>query len=180
MALTRKMLKAMGIDEEKIEQIIEAHSETVDALKEERDGYKADAEKLPEVQRELNEAKNKVPDGETVAKSDYDTLKKEYDDYKTEILNQQTHDAKEKAYRKLLTDTGISEKRLDAIVKVSKIDDIELTEEGKVKNAEKLSENIKTEWSDFIVTQKTKGAATADPPDGDNSEKDPFLEGFGD
>jgi hypothetical protein len=34
MALTRKMLKAMGIEEEKIEQIIEAHAETVDGLKE--------------------------------------------------------------------------------------------------------------------------------------------------
>ena len=49
MALTRKMLKAMGIEDEKIDQIIEAHSETVDALKEQRDQYKADAEKLPEV-----------------------------------------------------------------------------------------------------------------------------------
>ena len=31
--LTRKMLKAMNIEDEKIEQIIEAHTETVDALK---------------------------------------------------------------------------------------------------------------------------------------------------
>lgn len=30
MALTRKMLKAMGIGEEQIEEIIEAHTETVD------------------------------------------------------------------------------------------------------------------------------------------------------
>ena len=40
MSLTRKMLKAMGIEDEKIDQIIEAHTETVDALKEQRDGYK--------------------------------------------------------------------------------------------------------------------------------------------
>ena len=37
MSLTRKMLKAMGIEEEKIDQIIEAHSETVDSLKAVRD-----------------------------------------------------------------------------------------------------------------------------------------------
>ena len=43
MALTRKMLKAMGIEDEKIDQIIEAHTETVDALKVERDQYKEDA-----------------------------------------------------------------------------------------------------------------------------------------
>lgn len=40
MPLTRKMLKAMGIEEDKIEQIIEAHADTVDALRDERDGYK--------------------------------------------------------------------------------------------------------------------------------------------
>ena len=43
MSLTRKMLKAMGIEEEKIDQIIEAHSETVDSLKADRDTYKEDA-----------------------------------------------------------------------------------------------------------------------------------------
>ena len=40
MSLTRKMLKAMGIEDEKIDQIIEAYTETVDALKEQRDQYK--------------------------------------------------------------------------------------------------------------------------------------------
>ena len=33
MALSRKMLSAMGIEAEKIEQIIEAHTETVSGLK---------------------------------------------------------------------------------------------------------------------------------------------------
>ena len=58
MSLTRRMLKAMGIEDEKIDEIITAHSETVDALKEQRDQYKADAEKLPSVQRELQSLKD--------------------------------------------------------------------------------------------------------------------------
>ena len=33
MALTRRALKAMGIDEEKIDEIIALHTETVDGLK---------------------------------------------------------------------------------------------------------------------------------------------------
>lgn len=33
MALTRKMLKAMGIEDEKIDQIIDEHAESVNALK---------------------------------------------------------------------------------------------------------------------------------------------------
>ena len=47
MALTRKMLKAMGIEEDKIDQIIEAHSETVDALKDEREKFREAAESCP-------------------------------------------------------------------------------------------------------------------------------------
>ena len=33
MSLTRKMLRAMGIEDDKADQIIDAHAETVDALK---------------------------------------------------------------------------------------------------------------------------------------------------
>ena len=46
MALTRNFLKALGIEEEKIGEIINAHSETVTALKADIEKYKEDAEKL--------------------------------------------------------------------------------------------------------------------------------------
>ena len=62
MALTRKMLKAMGIEDEKIDQIIEAHSETVDGLKGEleiaKSAAKGDADKVTALQKELEDAKN--------------------------------------------------------------------------------------------------------------------------
>ena len=70
MALTRKMLKAMGIEDEKIDQIIEAHTETVDALKEERDTYKEDASKLTAVQKELETAKSQLADNSPVQGGD--------------------------------------------------------------------------------------------------------------
>lgn len=174
------MLKAMSIEDEKIDQIIEAHGETVEALKEDRDNYKTDAAKLTEVQAELAAARKNLPAGETVAKTDYDKLEKEYSDYKAEILAKQTHANKEAAFKKLLTDAGISSKRLDAIIKVSKVDELEIDDNGNLKNSETLAEDVKNEWSDFIVTQDIKGADTAEPPEGDNAKKDPFLEGFGD
>ena len=43
MALTRSFLKALGIEEEKIGEIINAHSETVSGLKAEIEKYKGDA-----------------------------------------------------------------------------------------------------------------------------------------
>ena len=167
MSLTRKMLKAMGIDEEKIDQIIEAHAETTDALKADRDKYKADAEKLADVQNKLDKANETIAkngDGEVVPKSDYDKIKKEYDDYKAGIDAEKTHSAKETAYRELLKAAGVSDKRISAVVKVTDIDGIELDKDGKIKDADERTNNIKTEWADFIETTTTHGAKTANPP----------------
>lgn len=96
MALTRKMLKAMGIEEEKIDQIIDAHAETVDGLKADIEKYKGDAEKLPTIQKELDDLKAKGDDG---WKEKHDNVKKEFDSYKSGVEAKETKVAKEKAVR---------------------------------------------------------------------------------
>ena len=96
MALTRKMLKAMGIEEEKIDQIIDAHAETVDGLKADIEKYKGNAEKLPAVQKELDDLKAKGDDG---WKEKHDNVKKEFDSYKSGVEAKETKAAKEKAVR---------------------------------------------------------------------------------
>lgn len=165
MALTRKMLKAMGIEDEKIDQIIEAHSETIAALKEERDSYKDDASKLKDVQAQLDKANEAIEAGSKDAyKVKYDALKEEYENYKTEQAAKETKATKTSAYKALLKETGISEKRIEAVLKVSDIDSIELDKDGKIKNVDKLKDAIKTEWSDFIQSASTQGAQTAQPP----------------
>ena len=167
MAFTRKFLSAMGIEADKVDEIINAHIEVVDGLKEERDNFKKDAEKLADVQKQLDKANEKIAkngDGETVSKEDYDKLKKEYDDYKADITAKNTRTEKENAFRELLKSVGVNEKRLNAIIKVSDIDGLELDKDGKIKDAEKHTESIKSEWADFIETTTTKGAKTANPP----------------
>ena len=62
MALTRKLLRSMGIEDEKIDQIIDAHTETVNALKDERDGLKDAADRLKKAEAELEELKAKPAD----------------------------------------------------------------------------------------------------------------------
>jgi hypothetical protein len=167
MGFTRKFLSAMGIEAEKVDEIINAHIEVVDGLKEERDNFKKDAEKLVDVEKELTKAKEKIAkngDGETVAKEYYDKLKKEYEDYKADITAKNTRTEKENAFRELLKSVGVSEKRLNAIIKVSDIDGLELDKDGKIKDADKHTETVKTEWADFIETTIKKGADTANPP----------------
>ena len=167
MAFTRKFLSALGIDADKVDEIINAHIEVVDGLKEERDGFKADAEKLADVQKKLDKANEKLAkqgEGETVSKEDFDKLQKEYDDYKADITAKETKRTKEHAVREFLKGVGVSEKRLDAVMRVTNLDDFELDKDGKIKDAEKHTEKAKTEWADFISTTTEKGANTANPP----------------
>lgn len=165
MALTRKMLEAMGVDEKAIEQIIEAHSETVNALKAERDGYKGNAAKYESVQKELDELKAAAEKGgKDPYKVKYEALKEEFESYKNDVSAKETKSAKENAYRALLKSAGISEKRIDTVLKVSDMDGVELDKEGKIKNSDKLTEQIKADWSDFIVKETETGAQTPNPP----------------
>ena len=163
MGFSRKMLKAMNIEEDKIEQIIDAHSETVDALKAERDGFKEDAAKLATVQKELDELKAKGDDG---YKAKYEAEKAAHDALKADIAAKETKKAKTDAYRELLKGANIDEKRIATILRAEAptIDKIELDADGKIKNAEQYTESIKSDWADFIVTQSAKGANTATPP----------------
>ena len=161
MSLTRKMLKAMGIEEEKIDQIIEAHSETVDSLKADRDSYKEDAEKLKDVQKELDDLKAKGDDG---WKEKHDRLKDEFDKYKTDVQAKETKAAKEAAYRAILKDANLSEKGIEKAVKYAEWDKIELGEDGKLKGANDHIKAVRDEWAEYVTTTTTTGAKTSTPP----------------
>lgn len=162
---TRKYLTSIGIEEDKIDLIMEKHSEVVTEIKDERDKYKVEAEKLPDVQKQLSElqedAKNNSDDKYKVK---YDALKEDFEEYKKGVTAKETKSKKESAYTKLLKAAGVSEKRISAILKVTNFDDIELDENGDAKEADKLTESIKSEWSDFISTTSTQGANVANPP----------------
>lgn len=180
MALSRKMLKAMGIEDEKIDQIIEAHSETVDALKEERDKYKVDAEKVPGIQKELDAFKEAAEknEGKNPYKVKYDALKEEFETFKANTEKAASKAAKENAYKALLKETGLIEKHIDKVLRVSDLEGIELDADGKIKDADKLKESIKKEWDDFIPQDKgTQGASTSTPPanTGGKKTKDEIL-----
>ena len=147
MALTRKSLKAMGIDEDKVDQIIELHTETVDALKAQRDRYKDDADKLAGVQRELDDLKAAGNDG---FEAKYNDIKKQFDDYKAEITAKEVNAAKGKAYRALIEGAGIKgEKLIETILKSTDLSKVEL-DGDKVKDADNVTATIKEEWKDYI------------------------------
>ena len=81
MALTRKFLAALGIEADKVEEIINAHVETVNGLKDEKEALQKKADQVDSLTEELNELKeNSKNDGKYKVK--YDALKTEFDEYK--------------------------------------------------------------------------------------------------
>lgn len=163
MALTRAFLRGLGLEDDKIGAIIEAHAETVDGLKA---ANKSDA---AELQREIDDLKGKLETSGTSAgewESKYNDLQAEFTNYKDDLQAKATKTAKENAYRALLKSAGVADKRIDTIIKVTDFDSVKLDKDGAIKDADTLTDNIKTEWADFIAIEQTQGAGVADPPAG--------------
>jgi len=165
MALTRKFLSAMGIEAEKVEEIITAYAESLNSVKEERDRYKADSEKLAEVTKERDKykliAENKPAND---FEDKYNSLKTEFDNFKADVLARETKAKKDSAYGNLLKESGIPEKHIPAILKVSDTDSLAFENDGSVKDKQKILDTIKSEWSDFIPAVSRSGADVATPP----------------
>ena len=163
MAFTRKMLKAMGIEEDKIDEIIDAHREVTDALKEDRDKYKADADKLADAQKEI-EGLKKASEGTDSYKERYEKEHKDFEDYKASIKAEQTKVAKADAYKDLLKEAKVSSDWIDDIVKFTEMDDIQLDDDGKIVDADKRMDGIKEKYAKYIVSESRRGANTENPP----------------
>lgn len=169
-SLTRKFLEALGVEEKAQDQIMEKHSEVINEIKTERDKFKEDAEKLAEVQKQLDDLKAKQSEDDP---SELEKIKKEladktaeYDKFKSEVEAKETKAKKEATYRKLLKDAGISDKRIDVVIKASpaEIEAIAFDKEGNVKDSDKIIAGLKETWSDFVETTQQKGADVQTPP----------------
>ncbi|MBQ9041423.1 MAG: hypothetical protein IJ111_01245 [Eggerthellaceae bacterium] len=161
MALTRSMLKAMGIEEEKIDQIIESHTETVDALKQQRDDLNERASKVPALEKKVEELEAAKPTEDFEAK--YNEEHEAFEQYKVQIAQQQAEKEKADLYRALLSEQGIDAKRLDSIMKVTDLSGVTVVD-GELADRETLAEKAKTEWEAFIPQTSTKGAEVDTPP----------------
>ena len=163
MALTRKFLRALGIEDDKVEEIIGAHLETVNPLKDERDNLKEQADKAAELQKQLDELTKQGSTSEDLAKK-YEDEHAAFEAYKAEVEKGKAETVKKSAYRKLLESSGIDPKRIDAVMRVSDVSAIEIGEDGNIVDADKLTEQIKTDWSDFVISTGTVGQRVDTPP----------------
>lgn len=103
-------------------------------------------------------------------KSKFEKERDAFKAYKAEQTAKADKEVKANNYKALLKEAGISEKRLDAILKVTDLDGMEY-KDGAFTDVDKLKEAIKNDWSDFIVTTETKGVDTPKPSSNDGGSK---------
>ena len=143
---------------EKAQKIMDEHISVTNGLKDERDGYKADAEKATALQKQLDDIAN----GEDFQKK-YEEEHQAFEDFKKKTESDANAAKVGTAYRKLLSDEGISEKRLDAILKVTDLSKMKLDKDGNLENAADLKKAINDEWGEFKTTVTEKGAVVEKP-----------------
>ena len=173
MALTRKFLEALGIEQAKIDEIISAHTEVTDSLKADRDSYKEKAEKYDQTKTELDKAKSELDKvSKDEYKTKYESLEAEFNKYKTDIAEKEVKGRKEEAYKKMLKEIGVNEKSIDAILKVKDLNTIKLDDKGGIVDVDTLKESEKKDWEGFIIESEVHGQDPSTPPDNDKEKID--------
>lgn len=96
-------------------------------------------------------------------KTDYDKLKGEFDTYKEEQNKKALRSEKEEAFKEILKDLGIPEKRFKVILRSANLDDLEYAD-GKFKDEKGVKKQVEEDWGDVIPVVQETGVQTAKPP----------------
>lgn len=183
MAFSRNWLKTMGLTDEQVSSIMEEHVSVTDALKAQRDQaqtdatkYKADADKVADLQKQIDGYKG----GEDY-KSKWEKEHQDFEDYKKQIAKDAETAKVKAAYRQLLLDERISEKRVDSVLKLTDFSEMKIDKDGKLENLDALKDNIGKEWGEFKVTTKERKQNVPTPPvvgkpgDGEGRAREIYL-----
>ena len=154
---TRADIRAVigeGCTEDIENKLIALHLGVVDPLKDDVQRYKADAEKLPDLQRKLEEA------------SKGDDYKEKYDSLVAQITGEKAQAAKEKAARAYFQSKGIPAESMGLVIRGAKaeIDGLKLDGES-IKDTAALDGLLSGDYKGLIGKTTTTGTQTQTPPD---------------
>ena len=155
-AQLKEILSAAGVAEEHVTEtvnkILEGHLASIDALRDEINTLKNEAEA------------NKGNDGKN--KEALEKLQKEYADYKATVEAERARAKKETAYKAALKDANLTEKGMEKALKYADWDKIEVDDDGKLKDAKTHVKAVREEWAEYVNKTGQQGANTATPPGG--------------
>lgn len=162
MALKREFLKAMGLDDEKISAIINAHAETVDGLKAKINELETAIEPLKDVSKERDSLK------EQLAKSgDATKLQAEFDAYKQQVENEKQEAKITEEVTAICKEAGIArDSFLRAVGREFDRSKIKRGKDGTISNRDALVEYVRKDFADFGSTTTEQGAPPVNPPAG--------------
>lgn len=164
MALTRKFLKALGIDDEKMDEIISAHTETVEALKQQRDDAQKEAAKLTALTKERDDLKNQV---ETLTKAGGDAAKvqADFDAYKKQVESREQEAKTVADVQDICKTAGVTRDSFLRLVSSSfDRSKIERDKDGNITNRDKLLEYVKSDFADCVASTAPAGVPPTNPP----------------
>lgn len=166
MALTRKLLKSLGLEEAAIDTIIDAHTETTDALKKQRDDAIAEAGTVEAITKERDQLKQQV---ETLTKQGGDAAKiqADFDAYKQQVESEKQAAKTDADVLALLKEAGIQrDSFLTMAAKTFDREKIQRGEDGAITNRDELLNGIKADYADCIGTPQISPVPTLTPPSG--------------
>lgn len=181
MSFKRSDLVALGIEPEKIQTLIDWHSETVKGLQAKIEEYKDNADKLTEVQGELDKVRNDLATAnksiEKAAKDDYkgkfEAVTAELEMLKNEAVAKETTAAKSSALKDELKKANYTDNAINLIIRNGFANDVELGEDGNATNLETVIKAIQADrdFSGFTPKVTENNLKLETPPANTGSKK---------
>jgi hypothetical protein len=156
-------------------KLIALHRTVVDPLRDDLDSekrnaakWKAEADKLPGVQKELDELKK----GEDW-KAKYEKEHADFDEYKGQVAKDAQTAKVKAAYKQLLIEEKINEKALESVLNATDYSAMKLKADGSLDGLDGLKKDIAEKWGGFKTVTRQRGQQVNNPPaGGDNSGSD--------
>nr|DAV17893.1 MAG TPA: hypothetical protein [Caudoviricetes sp.] len=143
-------------------RLVALHLGVVDPLKDDLTKYKADAEKLLCVQKELDDLKAA---GDGGYKEKYEKEHSDFEAYKSDVTKKESKAAKEKAVRAYFESKNITGANLDLAMRGCGEEMAALELDGeKIKDTKALDALVDGTYKGLVSTTQTKGANPANPP----------------
>ena len=149
MSLSRSFLKTLGLNDDQISAVIDAHGETVTALntkyselETKYNSAKESADKLPDIQKELNDLR----------KEDY---KGKYETLFASVEKGKARTAKEKAARAYYEGKNIRGGNLAIALRATDLDQLQLDDSGKLADTKALDALVEGDFKPLVTTRRT-------------------------
>ena len=155
MSVSRTDLKLIGLNDDQIESVIAAHSETVSALKQKYseleakyNSAKESADQLPGVQKELDELKK------SDFKSKFEAEQSAHNALKESVSREKARTAKEKAVRAYYEGKNIKGNNLTIAMRGTDLDRLQLDDSGNLADTAALDVLVDGDFKPLVTTAR--------------------------